>query len=117
VLKLACLFHDIGKLETRAVGAGGRLTFYGHHTAGAPLTAAIGQRLRLSGRKVDLLGTLATIWTMVIFSQTAYRVTISQSDDRNWHFPLDKWRRNVIMVLRKEKGCSPASCGRAFFIG
>ncbi len=58
VLKLACLFHDIGKLETRAVGAGGRLTFYGHHTAGALLAAATGRRLRLSSREVDLLSRL-----------------------------------------------------------
>ena len=58
VIKLACLFHDIGKLETRAAGAGGRFTFYNHHTAGAHLAAAIGRRLRLSGREADLLSRL-----------------------------------------------------------
>ncbi|MBE3587290.1 MAG: CCA tRNA nucleotidyltransferase [Thermoanaerobacteraceae bacterium] len=58
VVKLACLFHDVGKLETRAVGAGGRYTFYNHHAAGAPVAAAIGRRLRLSGREADLLSRL-----------------------------------------------------------
>ncbi|OAT80415.1 HD domain-containing protein [Desulfotomaculum copahuensis] len=58
VLKLACLFHDTGKLTTRAVAADGRFTFYGHHTAGAPAAAAIARRLRLSRREADLLAAL-----------------------------------------------------------
>lgn len=58
VLKLACLFHDVGKPATRGVAADGRFTFYGHHTAGAPLAAAIARRLRLSRREVDLLAIL-----------------------------------------------------------
>ncbi|MBF7084681.1 HDIG domain-containing protein [Desulfallas sp. Bu1-1] len=58
VLKLACLFHDVGKPATRAVAVDGRFTFYGHHTAGAPLAAAIARRLRLSRWEEDLLATL-----------------------------------------------------------
>ena len=58
VLKLACLFHDVGKLTTRAMAADGRFTFYGHHTAGAPVAASVARRLRLSRREEELLAAL-----------------------------------------------------------
>jgi poly(A) polymerase/tRNA nucleotidyltransferase (CCA-adding enzyme) len=43
VLRLAALFHDIGKAETFMQGDDGRIRFYGHDEAGAELT---GRRLR-----------------------------------------------------------------------
>jgi poly(A) polymerase len=54
VLKLACLFHDVGKLETRGEREDGRITFYGHHRAGSPLAEEIGRRLRMSNPELKL---------------------------------------------------------------
>lgn len=63
VIKLACLFHDVGKLETRGEGKDGRITFYGHHRAGGPLAEKIGRRLRFSRREIKLLRLLVE-WHM-----------------------------------------------------
>ncbi|MEK7363062.1 MAG: HDIG domain-containing metalloprotein [candidate division NC10 bacterium] len=54
LLKLAALFHDIAKPQTRRV-IDGRIRFIGHDLEGAALARAIGRRLRLSGRAVGAL--------------------------------------------------------------
>ncbi|MBI3625163.1 MAG: HD domain-containing protein [Candidatus Rokubacteria bacterium] len=54
VLKLAGLLHDVAKPQTRGV-IEGRVRFIGHDVEGAATARAIGQRLRLSGRAVDVL--------------------------------------------------------------
>ena len=53
-LKLAALLHDVSKPETRRV-IGGRVRFLEHDVLGAARTRAIGERLRLPGRAVDVL--------------------------------------------------------------
>ncbi|WP_131821452.1 hypothetical protein [Desulfofundulus thermosubterraneus] len=64
VVKLACLFHDTGKLETRAVGGGGRFTFYNYHTAGATVAAAIGGGCAFpAGRWTCCPGWCGATWT------------------------------------------------------
>ncbi len=54
-LKLAALLHDIAKPATRTVEESGRIRFLGHHTEGERMTAAIAERLRLSGRSSRLI--------------------------------------------------------------
>ena len=63
VVKLACLFHDLGKLKTRAEREDGRITFYGHHTAGGPMVETIANRLKFSKRESKLLRLLVE-WHM-----------------------------------------------------
>jgi poly(A) polymerase len=46
-LRFGALFHDLGKPETRAEGAG-YVTFIGHDEVGAQIIASIGRRLRTS---------------------------------------------------------------------
>ncbi len=57
-LKLAALLHDIAKPATRTVEESGRIRFLGHHTEGERMTAAIGERLRLSGRSSRLISAM-----------------------------------------------------------
>ncbi|HVO38977.1 MAG TPA: HD domain-containing protein [Spirochaetia bacterium] len=47
VLRLAALFHDIGKPRTRGVDAGGRPTFYSHEKVSAAMAEEILMRLKL----------------------------------------------------------------------
>ena len=54
ILKLAALLHDVAKPETRRV-VGGRIRFFDHDVLGAARARAIGERLRLPGRAVDVL--------------------------------------------------------------
>ncbi|MBI4200273.1 MAG: HD domain-containing protein [Chloroflexi bacterium] len=55
LLKLAGLLHDVGKPATRSVEPSGRIRFRGHHTLGASLARDALQRLRLSGRGVQMV--------------------------------------------------------------
>lgn len=63
VIKLACLFHDVGKLKTRGEREDGRITFYGHHQAGGPMAETIGRRLKMSKREIKLFRLLVE-WHM-----------------------------------------------------
>jgi poly(A) polymerase len=58
VWKLAVLFHDVAKPETRSVDADGRTRFIGHDRIGAERVAAIAERLAWPRRAVDVLARL-----------------------------------------------------------
>lgn len=53
--KLSLLFHDLGKPETSTVQDNGKITFYGHQTAGAEKAAPVFARLRMSNRECEML--------------------------------------------------------------
>ena len=50
-VKLAALFHDIGKVDTREAGEKREYTFYGHDMRSAEMTAAIFRRLKTSNEE------------------------------------------------------------------
>lgn len=52
VVRLAALFHDVGKPDTRAFGLGG-VSFHHHEVVGARLTRARMQALRFSNEEID----------------------------------------------------------------
>ena len=45
-VRLACAFHDLGKIKTRTVGEDGRVHFYDHETVGADLVREIMIKMR-----------------------------------------------------------------------
>lgn len=45
-VRIACVFHDIGKIRTRSVGEDGRVHFYDHENIGAGMTREIMHRMR-----------------------------------------------------------------------
>ncbi|MFQ6122771.1 MAG: CCA tRNA nucleotidyltransferase [Dehalococcoidales bacterium] len=55
LLKLAALFHDIGKPQTKATDDRGRIRFLGHAKEGAALTVDALERLRFSTKEVKLV--------------------------------------------------------------
>jgi len=55
LLKLACLFHDIGKPKTRFAADDGKIHFYTHEKVGAQMIAHIGRRLKLSRKEMNML--------------------------------------------------------------
>ncbi len=57
-LRLAALFHDLGKPQTRSVAEDGRVLFVGHDESGATLVRGIGRRLRASRRLTAYLEAL-----------------------------------------------------------
>lgn len=55
LLKLSALLHDIAKPQTKVLNDQGRTRFFGHPRQGAPIAAAILERLRFSTKEVKLL--------------------------------------------------------------
>lgn len=53
LLRLAALFHDVGKRDTQTTTADGQIHFYGHDKTGAAITADVLHRLTLSHKVSD----------------------------------------------------------------
>ncbi|HWA32014.1 MAG TPA: HD domain-containing protein [Candidatus Paceibacterota bacterium] len=76
-VRLAALFHDIGKPKSRrAAGKPGKkqFTFYGHEVIGARMTKKIMERLRFPKKETDLVEKL--VRTHMFFSDTE-QITLS----------------------------------------
>ena len=56
ILKLAALFHDIAKPQTKATGENGRTRFLGHSELGATMASGRLTQLRLSSRTIAMVG-------------------------------------------------------------
>ncbi|NVN97007.1 HD domain-containing protein, partial [Candidatus Nomurabacteria bacterium] len=57
-VRLAALFHDIGKPRSRRVGTKKEYTFYGHEVIGARITKQIMERLKYPKKTSDLVNKL-----------------------------------------------------------
>jgi poly(A) polymerase len=55
LLKLAALLHDIAKPQTRTITPSGRTRYFGHPQEGAPVAAAVLERLRFTAREVRMV--------------------------------------------------------------
>jgi len=55
LLKLAALFHDVAKPQTKAIEANGRMRFLGHAREGASMVVNILERLRFSTKEIKLV--------------------------------------------------------------
>ncbi len=53
MIRLAALFHDIGKVPTRAVGPDGDNTFYNHEVVGARMARRLMKKLKFSNEQVE----------------------------------------------------------------
>jgi poly(A) polymerase len=74
--KLAGLLHDIGKPQTKALDATGRVRFLGHAETGAEIAARLMQRLRFSSREVALVQSMVDAHLRPV--QIAYQQTPSR---------------------------------------
>ncbi|MDD5486886.1 MAG: HD domain-containing protein, partial [Dehalococcoidales bacterium] len=58
ILKIAALFHDIAKPQTRTITEDGRIRFYEHPAKGEPITRSIMIRLRFSSREARMVSAM-----------------------------------------------------------
>jgi tRNA nucleotidyltransferase (CCA-adding enzyme) len=58
ILRLATLFHDIGKVVTRTEGDDGEATFYNHEVVGSRITKGLMRRLKFSNDDISRVNTL-----------------------------------------------------------
>ncbi len=73
VIRIAALFHDIGKPRTKREGRA-KPTFYGHEVVGARMTKAIMERLKFPKKDIEVVSKLVR-WHM-FFSDTE-QITLS----------------------------------------
>jgi poly(A) polymerase len=69
VLRLAAIFHDVGKPST----ASGDGAFHGHHEVGAEMTAAALTRLRFANAEVDRVARLVLLHLRPVFYESGWR--------------------------------------------
>ncbi len=55
LMKLSALLHDIAKPQTKMINAKGKTRFHGHPRQGAPIAAAMLERLRFSAKETKLV--------------------------------------------------------------
>lgn len=69
LIKLAALFHDIGKPAARWVDETGRIRFRGHEVAGEEIAGDISDRLRLSGKEKRFLCKIVKehMWPLTLY--------------------------------------------------
>ncbi len=67
-VRLAALFHDVAKPETRRKGEDGQWTFYGHEVVGSRVTEKILKEIKFSKETIELV-TVLVRWHM-FFSDT-----------------------------------------------
>jgi poly(A) polymerase/tRNA nucleotidyltransferase (CCA-adding enzyme) len=58
LVRLAALFHDIGKVQTKRMGDDGDYTFYNHEVIGARIVRRIMKRLKFSNTEIDKVNNL-----------------------------------------------------------
>ncbi len=73
-IRLASLFHDIGKPHSRRKGVKKAYTFYGHEVVGARMTRKIMERLKFSKKTTDM--TVSLVRNHMFFSDTE-QITLS----------------------------------------
>jgi putative nucleotidyltransferase with HDIG domain len=73
-IRLAALFHDIGKPKTRRAGEKKAYTFYGHEVVGARMTKKIMEQLKFPNKTTDLVVSL--VRNHMFFSDTE-QITLS----------------------------------------
>jgi poly(A) polymerase len=102
VVRLAVLFHDIGKPPTAAVGPGGP-TFHGHPQEGAELAAAVMLRLRFSGAEIEAVRKLVLLHMRPI----QYRPEWADSAVRRlWHAAGDSLPELLALARADTEGSS-----------
>ena len=61
ILRLAALFHDVGKPKTRSFGSGGKVSFHHHEVVGARMTRERMQALRYPTEEVEQVSRLVEL--------------------------------------------------------
>ena len=61
IVRLAALFHDVGKPKTRSFGPGGKVMFHHHEVVGARMTRDRMQRLRYSTDDIEKVSRLVEL--------------------------------------------------------
>jgi poly(A) polymerase len=107
LLKLAALFHDAGKPQTRFVDAEGRVRFFGHEKVSEKIFSQAGARLKLATREMTIIKEwiLGHMRPMVLNEQSISKRAV--------HRLYRKFRRDIFGLLLLHLADLAASRGSA----
>jgi hypothetical protein len=95
-LRLGALLHDVAKPETRAVGEGGRVLFWGHTELGGPMAETVCARMRCSASSSSLIRAIAERHLDIGFLQ--HERPPSPREVVRFLWRSEPWEPEVIMV-------------------
>ena len=95
-LRLGALLHDVAKPETRAVGEGGRVLFWGHTEIGGPVAEEVCARLRCSAAAAGLIR--ATVERHLDIGFLQHERPVSPREVVRFLWRAEPWEPEVIIV-------------------
>lgn len=92
-LKLAMLFHDIGKPYVKSIDENGRIRFFDHHKKGAEIIPNIGLRLKLAKRELEFISNIVLyhMYPLMLLMKHRKKSVSAQEKSRD----IIKFIRNV----------------------
>lgn len=105
VLRLAALFHDVGKLTTRAVTPEGRVIFHGHEKASAEVALRACRRLRMPKRETCHIVELVRMH--MVFGEEVGKKAVRRWVAANG----EDWVRDLILLRRADHVASGGDPG------
>ena len=105
VLRLAALFHDVGKLTTRAVTPEGRVIFHGHEKASAEVALRACRRLRMPKRETCRIVELVRMH--MVFGEEVGKKAVRRWVAANG----EDWVRDLILLRRADHVASGGDPG------
>lgn len=94
-VRLAALFHDIGKPEAKGITPNGEVTFYNHEKISARITSTIMKRLRFSKKDEEY------VHRLVLHHMFHYQSNWSEAAVRRFISRVGKDLLDDLLILRK----------------
>jgi tRNA nucleotidyltransferase (CCA-adding enzyme) len=114
-VRLAALFHDVGKPRSRRVEDGGRITFHSHEDLGSKMTEDILRRLRFPSATQKLVSHLVSNHMFNYredWSDGAVRRLIARVGEQNIESLMLLRRADQVGMCRENAGRFPESLAR-----
>lgn len=110
-LRYGALFHDIGKVKTRRISNGGKVTFHNHDRVGAKIVDVINTRTKLFENDVRLLRTVRALVMQHLrpaaynknWSDSAIRRLVTECGDTNFFEKLMLLSRSDLTTKNQKK--------------
>lgn len=104
-LKLAALFHDLGKAETQKISESGKITFHGHDKKSVEIIQQIASRFRMPAKLTEEVSWLVQNHMIPLSSN----INQMKSTTLEKIFLLDENLGNDLMILSKADALSSLS--------
>jgi poly(A) polymerase len=112
LLKMAALFHDLGKPLAAAPGRSTEVHFYGHESQGSKVVSGIAGRLRMSRKDEDCLTALVRhhVWPLHLYRMASVH-RLSQRAKVRFFRRLGPLAPGCLILALADSAAKGSSCG------